>query len=180
MLSCTHTLIHTKFRSPYAPSTRPTDGQNSTPFSKMSGQLRDTAYAAGVQHADATAAAKGADPFQAPVNLDPKSMHLASNGARIPYDYDRQSYSWLKGKVDYDAGDNSWHIIYNPRPDAADKLGGGIRLLDDKHLRELHDQDIVKIEGEVDYDHPDPSGKPQYRVVGLGRYKPKPVEPSAN
>jgi len=139
---------------------------------QMGGQQRDAAYPAEVKQADA--AAQGDEPFQTPVQLDPESMRVASNGAPIPYHYDR-GYRKLTGKVDYDAGDKSWHIIYNPRPADDDKLGGSIRLLDDERLRELHDQDIVQVEGEVDNEHPDADGKPQYRIAELHRVRPRPL-----
>ena len=158
-------------------ASRSDDGENKTPFTQMGSRQRDAAYAGGVKQADA--ASDGSEPFQKPVQLDAESMRVASNGAPIPYDYDRHGYKWLTGKVDYDAGDKSWNIIYNLRPGGDDKLGGSIHLLDDGRLSELHDQeklhdqDIVQVKGEVDSEHRDANGKPQYRIAELHHVVPR-------
>jgi hypothetical protein len=148
---------------------RSNDEENSTPFSKMSGQTDDAATAS-VQHADG---AQNPDPFQKPVTLDPESAHRSPEGLLIPYGYDQNEYRWLRGVVDYDETDKSWHILYAPKPAREDKFGGAIRLLPHQALDTLHAGDVVKIQGEVDYDSRETAtGKPQYRIAELGRYKP--------
>lgn len=81
-------------------------------------------------------------------------------------DYDRTGYTWLRGKVDFDTHDHSWHIIYSRHPEPRDHYGGAFRLLDSPKLATLHDGDVVYIEGRVDTMHVDSRGKAQYRIEG--------------
>jgi hypothetical protein len=86
--------------------------------------------------------------------------------ASNPCDYDRASYSWLRGIVDFDSRDKSWHIIYSQKPDRQDRYGGAIRLVDHPKLGGLRSGDIVYVEGHIDTHHLDTRGKPQYRIAG--------------
>jgi hypothetical protein len=83
-----------------------------------------------------------------------------------PCAYDSVGFTWLRGIVDFDRRDGSWHIIYSQHPDAHDRFGGAIRLVDTPKLSTLHDGDIVYVEGRIDSDHRDSRGKPQYRIEG--------------
>jgi len=159
---------------PGSGASRSSDDEEETPFSQTGAQSPDTAQAANVRNADLTADAS--DGFEEPVPFDPSSGTRAASGTPNPYDYDRDAYSWLRGVVDYDPREKTWHIIYNLRPGEDDRLGGGIRLLNDEKLRLLRNQDVVLLEGTVDYDHLDRNGKPQYRVDHLARLKPGQLE----
>ncbi len=90
-----------------------------------------------------------------------------------PFAWDRSSYRWLRGIVDYDANEGTWHIIYadNPAPD--DEYGGSFLLVDDPRLDDLQDGDVVLLEGRVDQAARDRLGKPMYRVENVARLKPK-------
>ena len=80
------------------------------------------------------------------------------------FDYDRTAYSYVRGVVDYNSREKSWHIIYSPNPDRNDKYGGAFELIDSPKLHGLQDGDVVFIQGRV---HPrlvDSHGKPKYEV----------------
>ena len=81
------------------------------------------------------------------------------------FDYDRVSYSYLRGVVDYNPRDKSWHIIYSPNPDRKDKYGGAFQLVDHPKLKALHDGDVVFIQGHISPRQLDAGGKPKYEVV---------------
>ena len=83
-----------------------------------------------------------------------------------PCDYDRESYTWLRGIVDFDSRDQSWHIIYSQHPDRRDLYGGAIRLIGSPKLGTLHNGDVVYVEGHIDTHHVDSRGKAQYRIDG--------------
>jgi hypothetical protein len=83
-----------------------------------------------------------------------------------PCAYDRVSYSWLRGIVDLDERDKSWHIIYSRHPDLHDRYGGAIRLVGSPKLGSLHSGDVVYVEGRIDSNHLDSRGKAQYRIEG--------------
>jgi hypothetical protein len=83
-----------------------------------------------------------------------------------PCDYDRVKYSWLRGIVDFEQRDKSWHIIYSHHPDRHDPYGGAIRLVDCPKLGTLHSGDVVYIEGRVDTHRLDSRGKAQYVIDG--------------
>jgi len=93
-----------------------------------------------------------------------------------PYDYDRVGYTWLRGTVDFDQRDRSWHIIYSQHPDPRDRFGGAIRLIDHPKLgTRIRHGDVVYVEGRIDARRLDSRGKPQYRIeadqitrIGLG------------
>jgi hypothetical protein len=89
----------------------------------------------------------------------------AINGSD-PCDYDRTGYTWLRGIVDFDRRDSSWHIIYSQHPDRHDRFGGAIRLVGTPKLSTLHDGDVVYVEGRIDSEHLDSRGKPQFRIEG--------------
>lgn len=109
------------------------------------------------------------DSFEAPLELDDNAhQHTAASGPN-PYDYDREGYSWLRGVVDFNDDEKTWHIIYNVKPTKDDKFGGGIRLLPSPALKSLRQGQVVHLEGAIDYEHRDADGKPQYRVEHLAR-----------
>jgi hypothetical protein len=83
-----------------------------------------------------------------------------------PCDYDRLKYTWLRGVVDFDERDKSWHIIYCRRPDSHDRYGGALRLIDNPKLATLHSGDVVYVEGRIDTHRLDSHGKPQYLIEG--------------
>jgi hypothetical protein len=97
-----------------------------------------------------------------------------------PCDYDRDKYSWLRGIVDFNPKDKSWHITYSRRPDSHDRYGGDFRLIDSPKLRSLQSGDVVWIEGRIDKNRLDPRGKPQYLIEGdqITRIAPGPATQS--
>jgi hypothetical protein len=80
------------------------------------------------------------------------------------FDYDRKSYSYLRGVVDFNPRDNAWHIIYSPKPERNDKYGGAFQLVDNPRLNKLHDGDIVFVQGRVNLQQIDSRGKPKYEI----------------
>jgi hypothetical protein len=83
-----------------------------------------------------------------------------------PCDYDRVKYTWLRGVVDFEQRDKSWHIIYSRHPDPHDRYGGAIGLVGSRKLDTLHSGDVVYVEGHVDSHQLDSRGKPQYLIEG--------------
>jgi hypothetical protein len=121
-------------------------------------------------------ASREPEPFEAPLDrggkIDTGVVEVAAKTVdaktRIQspnrYDYDRTSYSYVRGVVDFNSHDKTWHIIYSPNPERTDKYGGAFELIDCPKLRQLHDGDVVFIQGRV---HPrivDSRGKPKYEV----------------
>jgi hypothetical protein len=111
----------------------------------------------------------GFDPITGP---DPAESNPAEEET---LDYDRTGYRWLRGVVDFDPRRRNWHIIYGLPPDPADRYGGSLTLLDDGHLADLQDNDVVFLEGRLDPTAGrDLLGKPLYRVTHaklLGRFE---------
>ncbi|NOX54828.1 MAG: hypothetical protein GXP27_10400, partial [Planctomycetes bacterium] len=115
------------------------------------------------------------DSFVTPIRLQSvSSSHDADavqeskpSGQPHPFAYDRQNYRWLRGIVDYDESDNTWHLMYAAKPDPDDPYGGDITLADHPDLSKLRDGDIVLVEGRVDTASTDALGKPQYRIEKL-------------
>jgi hypothetical protein len=121
------------------------------------------------------------DPFVSPlIPLTPVStIRDVADGSSTtqgkkpnPYKFDRQTFRWLRGVVDYDDEAKTWNIIYSLRPDPKDKFGGSIALLGADRFGTLNNNDVVLVEGGVDVDHLDAFGKPQFRVDRLERLKP--------
>lgn len=165
--------------SPGPPAAAPTD-QNTSPFGSDGKESFDKG--AGMQVPKGgdvgpqPVAAAGPESFENPLEpagkLDSGVVAVAAKTvdaktrADSPnrYDYDRGSYSYLRGVVDFDPGDKSWHIIYNPKPDSKDKYGGAFQLIDNPKLNTLHDGDVVFIQGRVNLHQVDSHGKPKYEV----------------
>jgi hypothetical protein len=121
-------------------------------------------------------ASRESDPFEAPVDrggkIDSGVVAVAAKTvdaktrAQSPnrFDYDRTAYSYVRGVVDYNSHDKTWHIIYSTNPARNDKYGGAFELIDSPKLHGLQDGDVVFIQGRV---HPrivDAHGKPKYEV----------------
>ncbi|MGE3315490.1 MAG: hypothetical protein AB7O26_10270, partial [Planctomycetaceae bacterium] len=146
--------------------------RNSRPMlSQVSGeQSQDARELAPATHETASAEPEepnGPDPFEKPVEMEAAATaaapvtHVAASGPN-PYDYDREGYSWLRGVVDFDEESRTWHIIYNVKPSKDDKFSGAIQLLPDPELKTLRPNQVVHVEGAVDYNRLDDRGKPQY------------------
>lgn len=99
----------------------------------------------------------------------------ASSGEEDAFGYDRNSYRWLRGVVDYDPAKKDWQIIYGLSPEASDKFGGSLTLLDEGRLADFQNDDVVLVEGRIDPDAGrDVLGKPLYRVTRaelIGRFE---------
>jgi hypothetical protein len=118
------------------------------------------------------------DPFMAPIVKPISSTRGLSDAGGTPlaerpnpYDFDREGYRWLRGVVDYDEREKSWHIIYDINP--GDKYGGSMTLASDPRLNVLNTGDVVLVEGAVDPNSRDRLGKPQYRVETFSPLVPK-------
>jgi hypothetical protein len=121
-------------------------------------------------------ASREPEPFEAPLDrsgkIDTGVVEVAAKtvdaktrvGSPNRYDYDRTSYSYLRGVVDFNPRDKTWHIIYSPNPDRTDKFGGAFELIASPKLRLLHDGDVVFIQGRVHPKIVDTRGKPKYEV----------------
>jgi hypothetical protein len=164
---------------PDRPSPAPTN-QNTSPFG---GSDNEKPFEPGTQiqvpqrGANASqSVADRRDPFESPVDRGDKpdsgvvAVAAKTSDARTRvtspsrFDYDRVSYSYLRGVVDYNPRDKSWNIIYNSHPDAKDKYGGAFQLVDNPKLNALHDGDVVFIQGRVSPHEVDASGKAKYEV----------------
>lgn len=89
----------------------------------------------------------------------------AASPTPSPYDYDDKTYSWLRGKVDYDEVSKTWVIIYSLDP--KDKYGGSFTLANDEKLKKLRNDDVFLVEGKIDSTAKDSRGKPIYRIDTL-------------
>jgi len=172
---------------PTAPTPRGTSPEKeSSPFEDSSGtsteSTRHQGVAAKSSRTPATLTSSSAEQgFQLPIRQPAgdqaeRSTSAASDSASSqpnPYDHDRKDYRWLRGVVDFDAKDKSWYIIYDTAPDRGDKYGGGFTLAGKDRFATLHDRDVVLVEGQIDFDRRDRSGKPVYRVDRLHRLAPR-------
>jgi len=171
---------------PTAPDPRRTSpGAESSPFEDSSGtgteSTRHQGVAARSESRTATLIGSTEQGFQPPIRqlageqAEP-STSAASGAASSqpnPYDHDRKGFRWLRGVVDFDAKDKSWFIIYDTAPDRTDKYGGGFTLTGKDRFTRLRDRDVVLVEGSIDFDRRDRSGKPVYRVDRLRRLAPR-------
>jgi hypothetical protein len=157
----------------------PTD-QNTSPF----GSEGEKSFDRGTQmqvpkrgdDGPQSVAAAGLEPFEPPLERDGKPdsgvVAVAAKTAdgktpsdsRNRYDYDRTSYSYLRGVLDFNSRDNTWNIIYSPKPDPRDKYGGSFQLVDSPKLKTLHDGDVVFMQGRVNLQQLDSRGKPKYEI----------------
>jgi hypothetical protein len=163
----------------------PPTNQNSTPFGSEDGKPfeQGTQIQIPQRGADATKSiADRSEPFESPLDrgekldggekLDTGVIAVAAKTSdaktRVEtpnrFDYDRVSYSYLRGVVDYNPRDKSWHIIYSPNPDRKDKYGGAFQLVEHPKLSALHDGDVVFIQGHISSRQLDAGGKPKYEV----------------
>ncbi len=80
-----------------------------------------------------------------------------------PYGYDAVAYRWLRGIVDFDEQQQRWILIYNPNPGPRDTYKGQIALINNGQLQNIHNNDVVLVEGQVEFS----AGLPQYRISKL-------------
>lgn len=183
------------FGSP--PNDRPVPNPIDTPFDVSPGANKDPFPKTGLN--------RPSDPFPAassPVTLDPQieasrdlpamagapssAMRATSNSRSIPqpvvdparpnpYDFDRKEYAWLRGVVDFDPTDKTWHLIYNLTPGQDDELGGSVSLVIDPRTTTLSDRSLMQVEGVVDPNQRDKSGKPMYRVIAAHPLTPRSI-----
>ena len=169
---------------PTAPNPRnPASKKEASPFEDSSGTSTDSTrhrdVAAESGHAPSALAHGSEQGFQPPIyqpadsRPSPSADSESASSQPNPYDHDQTSYHWLRGVVDFDAKDKSWYIIYDTAPDRSDKYGGGFTLTGGDQFSRLQDRDVVLVEGQIDFDHHDRSGKPVYRVDRLHRLVPQ-------
>lgn len=120
--------------------------------------------------------------FKDPINATPTSsrgqvsatLADAQSPGPSPYKYDAKEYKFLMGVVEYVEEEKTWHLMYSATPDAGDKFGGDIALKDHPSLKGLRKDDVVYVEGHVDSQSHDATGKPTYHVDHLQKFVPKP------
>jgi hypothetical protein len=59
-----------------------------------------------------------------------------------------ENHSWLKGRILYDAGTNTWRLHY-ASVDDADPYGGTVTLTGGDKLKALKDGQAVRVEGRL-------------------------------
>ncbi len=112
--------------------------------------------------------------FQPTANAIPIKKKVANKlKSTSPYGYDKVQYSWLRGVVDYDSENQSWHIMYNIKPEADDQFGGEFAMVSHPGLEKLKDGDVVLVKGYVDDSDRDAYGKVIYQVEELVPLKKK-------
>ncbi len=99
------------------------------------------------------------------------AQHVDSQPGRElrPYGRAPNGRAWFRGLVDYDEQEKAWYLIYNPEPDASDKQGGTIVLVDHPHLKQIKPDDVVLVEGEFDPSETDSAGNLKYRATFIRR-----------
>lgn len=134
------------------------------------------------------------DEFSPPIPFKPASSSRTISEASPPpksnrpnpYLYDNknddsngdgvaEAYEWLRGVVEYDEKLRQWRITYNPDPtDKTDKYQGTFTLSNDEAIYKsaVDSDDVILVDGRVDIENPDASGKPTYRVENVQRLKP--------
>lgn len=85
------------------------------------------------------------------------------------YGYDAQSYSWLKGVLEFDPREQVWHLTYSQNPDVTDQLGGEVTIKNTAHFKYARNGEFLQVEGELDLDSRDRLGKPLYTVTRIIR-----------
>jgi hypothetical protein len=112
--------------------------------------------------------------FQPITNAIPIKKKVANKlKSTSPYGYDKVQYSWLRGVVDYDSENQSWHIMYNIKPEADDQFGGEFAMVSHPGLEKLKNGDVVLVKGYVDDSDRDAFGKVIYQVEELVPLKKK-------
>jgi hypothetical protein len=100
----------------------------------------------------------------------------ASNPAAAPprFDFDRvNDYDWLRGKVVHDRSTNEWRIIYhNGNPAEDRRYGGELTLANPRMIADLTPGRVYLIEGVVDAETKDASGRPTYFISRGWRLRP--------
>lgn len=80
------------------------------------------------------------------------------------YGYDAETYSWLKGVVEFNPKLQVWHLTYSRNPDDTDQYGGEVTLKNPEHFKYLKSGETVRVEGQFDPQQVDRLGKPVYDV----------------
>lgn len=111
------------------------------------------------------------EPRRVPVEADPFGDSSAETQVQT-YGFDGQSYTWLRGIVDYDKESNTWAIIYNLAPDVGDKFGGSFVFAPHDDLKRLQPGSTVLVQGRADPGRKDGRGKPLYEVVRFVKISP--------
>lgn len=91
-----------------------------------------------------------------------------------PYAYDKKSYAWLRGVLDYDAVDKHWHITYSNDHHDGDTYGGSLTLVDSPQMEDKFlTNDVVLVDGSIDVSQRDRFGRPMYRLRKIERLRAK-------
>ena len=86
------------------------------------------------------------------------------------FDYDAEGYTWLKGVVEFDRNDKSWHLTYDRSPDDADQFGGEVTFKNNFDFKTLiRSGQVILVKGRFDPDQQDRLGKQVYSVQNLSK-----------
>lgn len=94
---------------------------------------------------------------------------LPASAVKDQFGYDAESYSWLKGVIEFNPKLQVWHLTYSQNPDDNDQYGGEVTLKNTAHFKYLRSGEIVRVEGQFDPQQADRLGKPVYEVVRMIR-----------
>lgn len=83
--------------------------------------------------------------------------------SKTPASHDA-GYTWFKGRLEYVAIENAWHLTYDDAPLTSDQLGGDITLGNTFDLEQIHNGKIVKVSGQFEDSLLDRLQKPIFRV----------------
>ena len=111
---------------------------------------------------------------------------LATSKNPIPFGFDTEQYTWLRGVAEFDEQEGVWRVQYAP-DQFVDQYSGVLTLAPDPRLDNLLNKDVVKVHGRIDMSRRDFNQKPMFVILsedeetdtlrGLRRYQPKPRGP---
>lgn len=80
------------------------------------------------------------------------------------FGYDADSYSWLRGIIEFEPKHRIWHLTYSQFPDDDDQFGGEVTLKNPQDFKYLRSGQAIEVVGEFDPIERDRLGKPVYEV----------------
>ncbi|MFN0051571.1 MAG: hypothetical protein ACKV0T_05230 [Planctomycetales bacterium] len=158
------------------------DDTISKPRSTSGRQKSSSRVADLIDDADDHIGAFGEEEFAPPVELQPASAtdeaddfpRQTRKSTPSPYRYDKEAYTWLRGKVARDAQSRKWRLKYiDDTQDELDEFGGELILSGHSRVESLKEGDVIAVKGQLDPSAQDHTGRPIYRVQVLDWLKPK-------